>query len=104
MTVQRAGAVTWLSAFPFKEELGSFQEKSVFVDVGGGFGHQCIAVKEAFPELAGKLILQDLPQTLAHVPAIDGVEIIVHNFFEPQVVKGIPKSKPLQETSVIRTS
>lgn len=88
MTVQRAGAITWLSAFPFKEELGDFSGKPVFVDIGGGFGHQCIAVKEAFPELFGKLVLQDLPQTLAHVPKIDGVEVQVHNFFEPQVVKG----------------
>ncbi|KAF7924948.1 uncharacterized protein EAE98_007036 [Botrytis deweyae] len=87
MTVQRAGAVTWLSAFPSRQELGDFQNKPVFVDIGGGFGHQCIAVKETFPELSGKLVLQDLPQTLEHVPEINGVEIIVHNFFEPQVIK-----------------
>ncbi|THV52662.1 hypothetical protein BGAL_0073g00370 [Botrytis galanthina] len=87
MTVQRAGAVTWLSAFPFRQELGEFQQKPVFVDIGGGFGHQCILVKETFPELSGKLVLQDLPQTLEHVAKIDGVEIVVHNFFEPQVIK-----------------
>ncbi|KAF7950184.1 hypothetical protein EAE96_007475 [Botrytis aclada] len=87
MTVQRAGAVTWLSAFPSRQELGDFQNKPVFVDIGGGFGHQCILVKETFPELSGKLVLQDLPQTLEHVPEIDGVETIVHNFFEPQVIK-----------------
>jgi demethylsterigmatocystin 6-O-methyltransferase len=89
MTVQRAGAPTWLSSFPFKEELGNFKDGTVLVDIGGGFGHQCMAIKETFPELSGKLVLQDLPQTLAHVPAIDGVEVQVHNFFEPQVVKGI---------------
>ncbi|PMD49097.1 S-adenosyl-L-methionine-dependent methyltransferase [Hyaloscypha variabilis F] len=88
MTVQRAGALNWLSAFPFKEELGEFQGPTVFVDIGGSFGHQCIAVTGAFPELAGKIVLQDLPQTLAHVPAIEGVEITVHNFFEPQIVTG----------------
>ncbi|TGO09619.1 hypothetical protein BTUL_0159g00040 [Botrytis tulipae] len=87
MTVQRAGAMTWLSAFPFRKELGDFQNKPVFVDIGDGFGHQCILVKETFPELSGKLVLQDLPQTLEHVPKIDGVETIVHNFFEPQVIK-----------------
>ena len=88
MTVQRAGAITWLSAFPFKQELGDFDGENVLVDIGGGFGHQCTALIEAFPELSGKLVLQDLPQTLAMVPPIDGVEIIVHNFFEPQVIKG----------------
>lgn len=89
MTVQRAGAPGFLSAFQFKKELGDFQDKPVFVDVGGGFGHQAMAVKRKFPELSGKLILQDLPQTLQLVPAIDGIEVMVHNFFEPQVVKGM---------------
>ncbi|TVY73381.1 Demethylsterigmatocystin 6-O-methyltransferase [Lachnellula suecica] len=88
MTVLRTGVPTWLSAFDLNEELGDFRDKPVFVDVGGGFGHQCIAVKEAFPDLPGRLILQDSPQTLSHVPVIDGVDIIEHNFFEPQVVKG----------------
>jgi demethylsterigmatocystin 6-O-methyltransferase len=59
MTIQRAGTVSWLSAFPFKEKLGNFQGKTAFVDIGGGFGHQCIALKKAFPELTGKLILED---------------------------------------------
>ncbi|KAF7891941.1 hypothetical protein EAF00_008243 [Botryotinia globosa] len=69
-TVQRAGAMTWLFAFPFMKELGDFQNKAVFVDIGGGFGHQCILVKETFPELSG-----------------NGVESIMHNLFEPQVIR-----------------
>jgi len=88
MTVQRENAVSWLTVFPLKKLLGDFHGKTAFVDIGGGFGHQCIAVKETFPDLAGKLQLQDLPQTLQHVPSIDGVEVVVHNFFEPQVAKG----------------
>ncbi|CAG8953111.1 hypothetical protein HYFRA_00003308 [Hymenoscyphus fraxineus] len=88
MTVQRAGAPIFISTFQFKKELGNFQGKTVLVDVGGGFGHQAMAVLEAFPELSGKLILQDLPQTLEHVPAIDGIQVMPHNFFEPQVVQG----------------
>lgn len=88
MTVQRAGAATWLSAFPLKQELNDFRGNTVFVDIGGSFGHQCIAVKQAFPELAGKLVLQDLPETLAIVGKIEGVEVTEHNFFETQPVKG----------------
>jgi demethylsterigmatocystin 6-O-methyltransferase len=89
MTVQRDGAVSWLSVFPFKKLLEDFHGKTAFVDIGGGFGHQCLAVKETFPELTGKLVLQDLPQTLQHVPSLDGVEVAVHNFFEPEPVKGM---------------
>lgn len=88
MTVQWAGAPTWFSAFPFKQELGRFEGSTAFVDLRGGFGHQCIALREAFPDLARKLISQDLPQTLAQVPTIEGVEVMAHNLFEPQVVKG----------------
>jgi demethylsterigmatocystin 6-O-methyltransferase len=101
MTIQRDGTVSWLSAFPFKEELGGFQGKSVFVDIGGGFGHQCIALKQTFPELAGKLILEDQSQTLAQAPEIDGVEAIAHDFFKPQVVKGIPHIRTNQHESSI---
>ena len=88
MTVQRAGAPTWLSVFPFKQELGDWHGKPVFVDVGGGFGHQCQALKAAFPDLPGKIILQDLPQTLEHVPPNEGVEVVAQNFFEPQATQG----------------
>ncbi|KAI9708795.1 MAG: hypothetical protein M1820_003750 [Bogoriella megaspora] len=88
MTVQRAGAPTWLEVFPFEQELGDWHDKPVFVDVGGGFGHQCQALKEAFPDLPGKIILEDLPQTLEHIPAIKGVEAVAQNFFEPQVIQG----------------
>ncbi|KAF3397379.1 Demethylsterigmatocystin 6-O-methyltransferase [Talaromyces pinophilus] len=87
MTVQRAGAVSWLSDFPFKEELGDFQGDTVFVDVGGGFGHQSLSVKGAFPDVKGKIVLQDLPQALQFVPPMDDIEVMPHNFFEPQVVK-----------------
>jgi demethylsterigmatocystin 6-O-methyltransferase len=91
MAVQRNGAVSWLSVFPFTELLGDFRGEKVFVDIGGGFGHQCIAIKEAFPDLAGKIELQDLPQTILHNPSIDGVKVVEHNFFEPQVTKGTVK-------------
>ncbi|CAG8982199.1 hypothetical protein HYALB_00003635 [Hymenoscyphus albidus] len=102
MTVQRAGAPIFISTFQFKKELGNFQGKPVFVDVGGGFGNQAMAVLEAFPELSGKLILQDLPQTLEHVPAIDGIQVMAHNFFEPQVVKVMIYLKELRcRTNII---
>jgi len=88
MTVQRDVAVSWLSVFPFKKLLGDYHGETSFVDVGGGFGHQCLMLKETFPELSGKIELQDLPQTLQHVPSIDGVKVVEHNFFEPQIAKG----------------
>ena len=91
MTVVRAGAPDWLSVFPVEEEVGTWStepNKALFVDIGGSFGHQCRAFKAKYPNLPGRIILQDIPQTLEHVPPIEGVEVMVQNFFEPQAIKG----------------
>lgn len=32
----------------------------MMVDVGGGAGHQCLALREAFPNLKGKMLVQDI--------------------------------------------
>lgn len=87
MTVQPRGA-PWFSVVPFAEQLGSFAGPDIFVDVGGGFGHQSLELLGAYPELKGKLILQDLEQTLAHRPPLNGVKTMAHDFFTEQPVKG----------------
>ena len=95
MTVQRVGVPDWLSVFPVEQEVGTWSphpSTPLFVDVGGGFGHQCRSFKAKHPALPGSVVLQDLPQTLEHVPPIEGVDIMVHNFFEPQAMKG--ESRP----------
>jgi demethylsterigmatocystin 6-O-methyltransferase len=89
MTVQGAAGKPWFSVFPFEKELGGFSGPHAFVDVGGGFGHQCLALLAAFPALRGKVVLQELPQTLEQLPfKLEDVEPMVHNFFQPQPVKG----------------
>ncbi len=89
MTVQGTADVPWFSVFPFEKELGDFAGTNAFVDVGGGFGHQCLALLAAFLGLRGKIILEDLPQTFEQIPfKLDGIKAKPHNFFEPQPVKG----------------
>jgi len=90
MTVHRAGLSDWLSVFPVEKEVGSWSatpKKAVFVDIGGGYGHQCMALKTKYPDLPGRVILQDLPGTLEQVLPIPGVEAMAQNFFEPQAIK-----------------
>jgi hypothetical protein len=44
MTVQRYGAESWLDNFPFEKTVTegvSDESRLLFVDVGGGVGHQC---------------------------------------------------------------
>ncbi|KUI68298.1 Demethylsterigmatocystin 6-O-methyltransferase [Cytospora mali] len=96
MTVQGANSVPWFTVFPFDKELDGFELESLgkyaLVDVGGGFGHQCAALLDAYPQLKNKLALQDLPQTLENLPPgvviPVGIEKMSHDFFQEQPIKG----------------
>jgi len=91
MAAQREGMPVWLDVFPIEAEvktLNSKQSSPLFVDIGGGLGHQAIAFKEKFPNLAGRVILQDIPATLEHAISHPGVEVMVQDFFNPQAIQG----------------
>jgi demethylsterigmatocystin 6-O-methyltransferase len=60
----------------------------MFVDVGGGYGQKAIALKNDFPDLPGKIIVQDLPMTIDRAPKVDGIDFAVHDFFTEQPIKG----------------
>ena len=59
-----------------------------FVDVGGGHGHQCVQLLDKYPALKGKLVLEDLPETVEKLDAIDGVRTVAQDFFKEQREKG----------------
>ncbi|KAI1372125.1 hypothetical protein F4677DRAFT_274912 [Hypoxylon crocopeplum] len=83
MSVPREG--DWLDVVSLPPAEGG---KPVFVDVGGGMGHQCARLTARFPALEGSVILQDRPETIAIAPTIPGVKAMGHNFFGEQTVKG----------------
>jgi hypothetical protein len=58
----------------------------MMVDVGGGCGHQAKPLKDTFPNLPGKLVVQDLPQMEGK--GIPGIEFQAHDFFLEQPIKG----------------
>lgn len=84
MAVPRAG--DWVGAIPF-ENCGP-SDRAAFVDVGGNIGHQCAQLKARHPELAGRIVVQDLPETIASAPKAKGIKFMEHDFFTPQPVKG----------------
>lgn len=62
--------------------------------VGGSMGHQCVAVRRKYPDLVGRVVLQDLPETIEKVkvsplPGFEGTEIMAHDFFTPQPLRGV---------------
>ena len=88
MEAQFASLPTWLDAISFDTEIanGVTAEDVVFVDVGGGNGSQCAALKKAFPELKGRIILQDRPAVLAKALKVDGMESMAHDLLTEQPV------------------
>lgn len=88
MSVPRDG--DWLDMVDFTEAAASVvPDRALFVDVGGSIGHQCMRLKARYPCVPGRIIVQDLEESVKAAQPIEGVEFMVHNFFNPQPIKGI---------------
>lgn len=59
-----------------------------FVDVGGGFGQQSVLLGQRYPNLLGHIVMQDMPQTISLLPALEGINTQPHDFFQRQPIKG----------------
>lgn len=86
---------TWLSVFPSEliENAKCGAEGVLFVDMGGNIGHQCADFKARYPNVEGRVVLQDLPYAIDMALKTDGVENTVHDIFTPQTVKGTVSSR-----------
>ncbi|KAL9083469.1 MAG: hypothetical protein Q9159_005764 [Coniocarpon cinnabarinum] len=84
----------WFQTFPIAQiyQAGTTTQtrESVFiVDIGGGSGHDLVDLKNAVPNLQGRCILQDLPETLSSIDRpLSNIEKVPLNFFEQEPVKG----------------
>jgi hypothetical protein len=93
MTVDRGG--DWLGCVEFPDASSSSLPSAdggsspiVFVDVGGNVGHQSKRLLARHPHLAGRIVVQDLPETVAAAPPTKGLTFAAHDFFTPQPVRG----------------
>ena len=84
------GRKEWFDFYPIEERLASGADSSpdaiMMVDVGGSLGHQAIRLKEKFPHLPGRFVVQDLAHALP-TEASPGVEFQAHDFTTPQPLK-----------------
>ena len=92
MSGRRAGKASWLDYYPVEERLleGTSPEDVIFmVDIGGGQGHDLKSLSDRYGDtcLPGRLILQDLVANTRD-DSTTIFEFMVHNFFEPQPVRG----------------
>lgn len=75
---------------------GDYQAKNdevLMIDVGGGSGHDLVSFRAAHPDVKGRLIVQDLPETIraanaAGELAVKGIEAGEHDFFTQEMVMG----------------
>ncbi|KAL8852077.1 MAG: hypothetical protein Q9221_003007 [Calogaya cf. arnoldii] len=87
MSVSRDGE--WFDVVPFSTSSEACKpDQAYFVDIGGNIGHQSRRLKAKYPTLPGRIICQDLPETISSAPPmVQGVEMMPYEFFTPQPVK-----------------
>jgi len=97
MLAQRSGTPNCFDFYPMKEQCSDWPSDSpVFVDVGGASGQQCFEFKKRFPNIKGRVILQDTPAVIADAKARtldEGIEAMIHDFYTSQVVKGAAQTQ-----------
>ena len=88
----RADRIPWFQYYPVESSLGNEtqDETGVHVVDVGGRGYELEAFKSAFANQCGRLVLQDLPETIDEIENLPlGVEFVKHDFFSPQPRKGL---------------
>lgn len=83
----------WYEYYPVTSKVGtSFDGKTpLMVDVGGNIGINIGDFHAKFPELPGRLVLEDLPEVISSIQELDpAIERVVHSFLDPQpeIAKG----------------
>jgi hypothetical protein len=102
MAHNRDGLPSWLETYPFNKEIGpTTDETALFVDIGSAGGHQSIELRERFPKLPGRIVIQDQEHVIATVKPSHGIEPMVYDFNTPQPIKGMRKQKSDQEANIL---
>ncbi|KAI9690721.1 MAG: hypothetical protein M1820_009873 [Bogoriella megaspora] len=80
----------WYKFYPVEQRLQVKDTEVVLVDIGGGIGHDISEVKAQFPNLPGRMILQELPHVIDSIqqPLASGIETLKHDMFTEQPIKG----------------
>ena len=91
MRSNRAKRADWVDWFPVQSEIldkaQADPNAALMVDLGGGQGRDLAAFRAKFPEAPGRYILEEQQHVIDSIE-VDGIEKVVHNFFNPQPIKG----------------
>lgn len=75
------------------EEYAASKDDVLLVDVGGSSGHDLVGFRSRHPDMAGRLVLQDLPKAIEAARAVGelkkmDIEAFEHDFFTPEDIYG----------------
>lgn len=95
MSVYAQGRMRWMDPgfYPVQERLvdgiAIGDQDALLVDMGGSFGHDLSDFRRKWPNVPGRLVLQDLPEVVSSVKDLHpSIEVTAHDFFTEQPVKG----------------
>ena len=107
MSAFNADRPNWMEVYPTEDlfegaDLYSSKNAVLLVDIGGGLGHDVEKFRARYPDAAGKLVLQDRPEVVAHTVCKPPVKTMAHDFFAPQPILGkVPRVlSPLLSSSL----
>jgi hypothetical protein len=63
----------------------------LMVDVGGSIGHDLVGFHKQYPDVSGRLVLQDLPTQIEKIDRStfpSSIEAMGHDFFTPEPIQG----------------
>ena len=93
MSGQRMNRAQWYDFFPVHEILlkgvKRDNESTLLIDIAGGEGHDAESFHQKFPDVPGKVIVQDLPATIDNIKELDPAVVRMrYDFFTPQPIHG----------------
>lgn len=94
MKTQREGRPLFFDALDFKARFGQSTSSStvLFVDIGGSTGSQSRTLRQRYPDLLGRVIVQDRSEVIENAKkdlSAANIEGEVYDMFTPQPVKGM---------------
>ena len=89
------------SVYPYAERLNSESKRGAddvaIVDVGGSKGETLAEIRSNHPSIQGRMIVQDRAAVFDSMPSKpEGIELMVHDIFNAQPVKGKSLSELLR--------
>ncbi|KAK8069621.1 S-adenosyl-L-methionine-dependent methyltransferase [Apiospora phragmitis] len=91
-----AHQASWVNIVPLTPLLdGADESQPLLVDVGGNIGHDLDKFRAVYPDKDALLYLQDTAAVIKSTKCPDTVNKMVHDFFQPQPIKGRVTFQPV---------